>query len=239
MQNKFSSVPFLSALLCLGLAAQTPEIIPLSAEPHHHLAFHNQYVNVYRVEVSPHDSVLLHRHDADAISVMLSDSDVTVRGPGKPDNRVKLSKGQVRLQSSGYVHSTTIESDQPYRNITVELVLPQQGHKNLCAVVAPGKPLNCAGEQSANSAYTAEPQFQTDQTQVTIYRLQPKQKLSLSPTDRPQLFVAMDGGIHGAGKDSAMNAGDFIWLDKTDPAREFTNRTDGELALICFAFSPQ
>ena len=239
MQIKISAVPFLSAIFCLGLTAQTPEVIPLSAEPHHHLAFHNQYVNVYRVEVSPHDSVALHRHDSDAISVMLSDSDVTVRGPGKPDNRLKLSKGQVRLQSSGYVHSTTIESEQPYRNVTVELELPQQGHKNLCAEVAPGRPLNCPSERDSYSAYQVEPQFQTGQTRVTIYRLQPKQKLSVSPMGRPQLFIAMDEGIHTTGKDKSMNAGDSIWLDKTDPPREFRNQTDREVALISFSFLSQ
>jgi hypothetical protein len=239
MQTKILTVSFLSALICLGLPAQTADVIPLSAEPHHHLAFHNVYVNVYQVEVSPHDSVALHRHDADAISVMLSDSDVTVRGPGKPDNRLKLSKGQVRLQSSGYVHSTTIESEQPYRNVTVELVLAQQGHKNLCAMVAPAKPLNCSSEQDSNSSYRVEPQFQTDHTRVTIYRLLPNQKMSLSPMERPQLFIAMDEGIRAAGEDKSMNAGDFIWLDKADRAQEFTNQTDREVALISFSFSPQ
>ncbi len=239
MQIKISTIAFLSAIFCFGLTAQTTEVIPLSAEPHHHLAFHNQYVNVYHVEVSPHDSVALHRHDADAISVMLSDSDVTVRGPGKPDNRMKLSKGQVRLQSSGYVHSTTIESEQAYRNVTVELEVPQQGHKNLCAVVAPGKPLNCPSAQDLNSAFHVEPQFQTEQTRVTIYRLQPKQKMSLPPEGGPQLFIAMDEGIHATGKDKSMDAGDFIWLDKTEAPREFRNEADREAELISFSFLSQ
>src|ERR1700675_374607 len=164
--------------------AQPPEVIPLSAEPHHHLALHNNYVNVYRVQVSPHDSVVLHRHDADAISVMLSDAEVTVRSPGRPDVRQKLSKGQIRLQASGYVHSTTIESNEPYRNVTVELLLPQTGHENLCAVVAAGKPLHCSDEQKtgSSSAYKIEPQFQTDQTRLTIYRIEPHQQFTLDRT---------------------------------------------------------
>ncbi len=83
-------------------AAEAPTVIPLASEPHHHLALHNEYVNVYRVEVAPHDSVLLHRHDFDAISVMISAAEVTVITPGKPDEHRKLVDGQVRLQTRGY-----------------------------------------------------------------------------------------------------------------------------------------
>jgi hypothetical protein len=78
-----------------GATAQTPTVIPLASEPHHHLALHNEYVNMYQVEVAPHDSVLLHRHDVDAISVMMSDSDVTVHAPGR----------QMSIRSSATVKS--------------------------------------------------------------------------------------------------------------------------------------
>ena len=105
-------------MCCLPLVifAQIATVIPLASEPHHHLALHNDYVNVYEVEVAPHDSVQLHRHEFDAISIMMSNSEVVVRAPGKPDARQKLSEGQVRLQSSGYVHSTSVEGDAIYRN---------------------------------------------------------------------------------------------------------------------------
>jgi hypothetical protein len=41
---------FFVMLCCLPLvvAAQAPDVIPLASEPHHHLALHNEYVNVYR-----------------------------------------------------------------------------------------------------------------------------------------------------------------------------------------------
>jgi len=32
----------------------------------------------------------------------------------------------MRLQSRGYVHSTSIEGDATYRNVTVELLFPQK-----------------------------------------------------------------------------------------------------------------
>src|SRR5260370_13347716 len=42
--------------------AQEQAVIPLKSEPHHHLALHNHYVNVYSIYVPPHDSVLLPKH---------------------------------------------------------------------------------------------------------------------------------------------------------------------------------
>src|SRR5258708_21320694 len=109
----------------LAIAAEAPTVIPLASEPHHRLALHNEYVNVYQVQVRPHDSVLLHRHDFDAISVMLNNSQVTVFTPDKPEAHRKLIAGQIRLQPRRYVHSTTIDGEPPYRNIPVQLPLPQ------------------------------------------------------------------------------------------------------------------
>jgi len=107
----------------LVFAAQTGAVMPLASEPHHHLLLHNEYANVYQVQVAPHDSVLLHRHDFDAISVMLNESQVTVYTPGKPEAHRKLVAGQIRLQPRGYVHSTAIDGDTTYRNVTIELLL--------------------------------------------------------------------------------------------------------------------
>ena len=137
---------FLLLTMCclpLTISAQMSTVIPLASEPHHRLALHNKYVNVYEVEVAPRGTVQLHRHEFDAISIMMSSSEVIVRAPGKPDVRQKLSEGQVRLQFRGYVHSTSIEGDTTYRNVTVELLSPQQGARNLCAAVIATQGLNC------------------------------------------------------------------------------------------------
>src|ERR1700704_787829 len=118
---------FVISSLCFPFVcgAQEQSIVTLKSEPHHHLVLHNDYVNVYTVQVSPHDQVLLHRHEVDAIGVMMSDSVITVRTPGKPASHQSVASGQLRLQPAGYVHSTYIEGDAAYRNVTVELLLPQ------------------------------------------------------------------------------------------------------------------
>ena len=69
-------------------------------EPHHHLALHNDYVKVFKVEVSPGDSIVLHSHDQDTVAIAIGDQLVTVGIPGKPDVHQKNADAQVRLQRS-------------------------------------------------------------------------------------------------------------------------------------------
>lgn len=225
--------------LPFGASAQAPVIIPLASEPHHHLALHNAYVNVYQVEVAPHDSVLLHRHDADAISIMLSDSEVTVRAPGKPEVHQKLREGQLRLQARGYVHSTSIDGDATYRNVTVELLLPQQGARNLCAPVIATLPLNCPSAQTPPPAAThlEQPQFETCQTYLTLIRVLPYQSAALGGPDRPELIVALDAIVTSGGKgpENSLHPGDFVWLEAGEASRLFKNNGDKEARLISFA----
>ena len=232
---------------CLPLAifAQIPTVIPLASEPHHHLALHNEYVNVYEVEVAPHDSVQLHRHEFDAISIMMSNSEVVVRAPGKPDARQKLSEGQVRLQSSGYVHSTSIEGDTLYRNVTVELLFRQQGGHNLCAKVIVTQGLNCASEQASppSSTHTEQPQYETDQTSVTLIGVLPHQNVSLGNTSGSELIVSLDDALFATagetGPAKPMRPGDFKWIAIGQAASVFKNNSDKEARLISFRLKPQ
>jgi quercetin dioxygenase-like cupin family protein len=235
---------FFIAMCCLAIAAaaQAPAVIPLASEPHHHLALHNAYVNVYQVEVAPHDSVLLHRHDADAISIMLSDSEVTVRAPGKPDVHQKLVDGQLRLQANGYVHSTSIDGETTYRNVTVELLLPQQGARNLCAPIIAALPLNCPGAQAQTPAATHidQPQFETNQTYITLVRVLPHQSVALGDPGRPELIVALDAvaTLGEKGPENSLHPGDFAWLEAGNASRVFKNNGGKEARLISFALKP-
>jgi len=229
--------------LLFGASAQEPAVIPLASEPHHHLALHNAYVNVYQVEVAPHDSVLLHRHDADAISIMLSDSEVTVRAPGKPDVHQTLREGQLRLQARGYVHSTSIDGGTTYRNVTVELLLPQQGARNLCAPVIAALPLNCPSAQASPPAAThvEQPQFETSQTCLALIRVLPHQSVALGGPDRPELIVALDAIVTSGvkGSENSLHPGDLAWLEAGKASRLFKNNGDKEARLISFALEPQ
>lgn len=225
-------------------ATQEQRVIPLKSEPHHHLVLHNDYVNVYSVQVAPHDSVLLHKHDLDAISISMSNSEITVRAPGKPDSQQKVVHGQLRLQSAGYVHSTSINGDTSYRNVTVELLAPQQSPRNLCATVIAGQPMNCPESSAQADAHglSEQPQFQTDQTNVTLIRILPQQSVTLDTQGLSQLVVVLDDvGISARRNNPGkiLHVGDFLWRDPGSTPQIFTNDSAGEVRLLSFAFQKE
>jgi quercetin dioxygenase-like cupin family protein len=239
---------FRCALLILSLAkaslgasvfGQEPKVLPLESEPHHHLALQNEYVKVYQVEVAPGDAVKLHRHDTDAISLSLSDSLVTVHFPGKPDVQQKLTNGQIRLQARGYVHSTAVEGNTPFRNVTVELLKPQTGERNGCAQVIANQPLNCAAGQgvAGSAGHVEQMQFESEQTSVILVRLPPHNRVGLSDPGNAELIIALDAGIvqaGGNGAEKSLNLGDSAWLATGEKMRLLKNESDREARLIYF-----
>jgi hypothetical protein len=227
---------------CRLARGQDENIIPLAKEPHHRLALHNSYVNVYEVTVAPHDIVALHRHDADAISVMLDDAEVTVRSPGKTDVHSKLSAGQIRMQPSGYIHSTTIDSEKPYRNITVELLQSQTGAKNRCASVLSGQPLNCTNpaQPVKDGAYRVQPQFETEQTRIEVYRIGAHGTVPVSAFGHPALVVPLNPGVRRISNDPAESeAESFFWTEKPEAGKAIRNDTEEEAKVVLFVFRPR
>jgi hypothetical protein len=229
------------AVLC-GTSLGDPQdekIVSLKAEPHHHLQLHNQYVNVYSVEVAPHDAVILHRHDADAVSVMLGDSEITVKSPGKPDVHQKVAGGQLRFQPLGYVHSTSIDSAGGYRNITVELLLPQQHARNLCATVIPKQDLHCETrpKNSDASATVLEPQLASDQTKIMLIRIRPHQSLMTGDPAASELRIALDDVTTSSGADypsKTLRQGEFSWRGPGTALEILKNDSDKEARVVTF-----
>ncbi len=124
------------------LVTLASSIITMDQEPHHHLAMKNNFVKIFSVEVAPGGSILLHRHDGDTVAIAIGDQEVTVGIPGNADVHQKNADGQVRLQASGYIHSTHIDGATAYHTVAVELLHPQTGSHNVCASVLPGQPLH-------------------------------------------------------------------------------------------------
>jgi hypothetical protein len=232
----------IAAILSFPLVygAQEQSIILLKLEPHHHLVLHNDYVNVYSVQVEAKDSVLLHKHDFDAIGIMLSDAEIIVRAPGKPDSHQKVLAGQLRLQQSGYIHSTAIEGDAAYRNVTVELLLPQHERRNICASVISAQPLNCPSVQPDGAALVQQPQFETNQTKINLIRLKQQQSVTLDALPQSRLVIVLDDtaivtGVNSSPK--AFRSGDILWRDSNSPAQMFENAGSQEIRLVIFVFT--
>jgi uncharacterized Zn-binding protein involved in type VI secretion len=236
-------------LLPTPIVAQDPAVITMDQEPHHHLALHNDEVKVFAVQVAPGDSIVLHRHDQDTIAIAIGEQKVTVGIPGKADVHQVNADAQVRLQRSGYIHSTRVDGDTPYHTVAVELMRPQTNFHNLCVAVLPSEPLNCLPPPARTAPlYTTQPLLKSDQTQARLVSLLPRQSLDLSMNledahaspDCPQLIVALDyASIAGSGNggEKILQPGDFMWLEGGHgPARIFQNTGPKEARLIDIIF---
>jgi hypothetical protein len=110
---------FLIATL-LAAQALSPEV-ELNAEPHHHLILENQHVRVYNVEVPPHTDTLMHWHRHDYISINFA-AEIVNAVKDKPPLTIKLEDGETKFSPAPFAHIVRNQTDQPFRNITVEIV---------------------------------------------------------------------------------------------------------------------
>jgi uncharacterized Zn-binding protein involved in type VI secretion len=220
--------------------AQDAAAITMDQEPHHHLILQNDYVKAFNVEVSSGDSIVLHRHDQDTVAIAIGDQLVTVGIPGKPDVHQKNADAQVRLQRSGYVHSTRVDGDTPYHTVAVELMKPQTNFHNVCREVLSGQPLNCPDAAMKDSgAYSSQILLASGETQVRLVSLHPHRVLS--PADFPfaAVIVALDPATLPSGsakrKGKAMQPGDFVWLESRH-GRPYQNSGDTDARFIEIRF---
>jgi hypothetical protein len=231
---------FLSA----GGFAQVPAVITMDQEPHHHLSLKNDYVKVFRVEVAPGDSILMHRHDQDTIAIAIGDQMVTVGFPDKPAVHQENPDGQLRLQKTGYVHSTGVDPGTTYHTVAIELLQPQGNPRNLCVAVMAGQPIHCVDVPAniPSAKFVEQPQFQSDQTRVDLVRVRPGQKMTIGGLKFFELIVALDPGTlspaGGKGEGQALHPGDFVWFVNGAQSRVFTNPGKSEARIVKFQFTP-
>src|SRR5208282_4949797 len=109
-------------LLTPFLLAQTATEVEITSEPSHHLALENEYIRVFKVEAAPHTSTLMHRHRHDYLYVTLGDAHISNEVEGKPPVDVRLADGDARFTPGNFAHIARNLSDQPFRNVTIELM---------------------------------------------------------------------------------------------------------------------
>jgi uncharacterized Zn-binding protein involved in type VI secretion len=227
-----------------GPDVESSKFIRMNDEPHHHLALHNSYINVFNVQVRAGDSIAVHRHDDDTIAIAIGDQTVMVGVPGKPDVHQKNADGQVRLQRAGYIHSTRVDGASPYHTVAVEFLHPQDNLRNLCAQVIAGLPLNCpeASPVTKPGSEVGQPQFESDQTRVQIVRVLAHRRVEIGHSARFELIVALDRGslspVPGQRLDQDLQPGDFVWFDKDGPSRTFKNNGYKEARYIEISLRP-
>lgn len=193
---------FLPLLISLAVA-QTSEV-PITAEPSHHQVLENEYARVFKVEVPPHAQTLIHRHDRDYIFVALGDAKIVNTVTGKEPVQVEMRDGEARFLMGSFSHSARNLSDQPFRNVTVEL-LKDNTHAPATDFAAPPSPAQ-------------KVLFIQDGVRVSEIRLVPGAALPHHEHKFPHLVVAVsdidlasqaDGrpprGVH-------QKSGDVVWV---------------------------
>jgi quercetin dioxygenase-like cupin family protein len=200
-----------SQLLIPVLVAQTSTEVEITSEPSHHLAIENEYVHVFKVEVAPHSSTLMHRHRHDYLFVTIGDSDVMNEVAGKAAVELKLADAETRFSPGNFAHVAKNLSDQPFRNVTIELLqdeasrqAPSRWPMDLGIKTFPGGHRNVL--------------FIKDGARVSEIDLDPGVTVPSHHHDGPHLMVAISdldlrsGGEGGSSETWKLAAGDVKWL---------------------------
>lgn len=189
----------LLAMTTLTVAQTAPVAVPISKEGHHHLVLENEYVRVYSVEVPPHSETLVHQHDLDYVFVTLGDSDVENIRVGEKPVSLQLKDGEVRFTKGGFAHKAVNNSDQPFRNVTIEL------KKERDSILPHGEGGGCWGLFCDFAVFTSR------HTRCRQYSSAGSGTGVGIPTDGVRLLIAASGIREGKNSD-AMREGDAKWI---------------------------
>ena len=231
-------------LLSWPLFAQTSPVITMDQEPHHHLAFKNDQAEVFEVNLAVHDSFLMHRHDHDDVAVILGEGVTVSTTPGKADVLTNYKGGEVVFARSGRVHAVRNIGQTAYRMVSIDLLKPQTGARNLCGTQIPDSPASCPAPPAVdpNAPRSDVPQFETDQLRVTLATVRPHQTASFGDADRDELIVPMDDAVtgppSGKGADLPLASGNPLWVAKGKTKHNLKNPGDKDLPVVIVAFQP-
>jgi quercetin dioxygenase-like cupin family protein len=201
----------LLSLLISFLAAQTATEVEITSEPSHHLALENEYIRVFKVEVAPHASTLMHRHRHDYVFVTLGDAHVANDVEGKPPGDLKLSDGETRFVPGNFAHIAKNLSDQRFRNVTIELMQDEKLRQ------APSHWPEENGEKTFPRG-RSKILFVKDGVRVSEVNLEPGAVVPSHHHDGPHLLVALTdldirSDVEGTGPMSGkFKSGDIKWL---------------------------
>lgn len=231
---------FASSLLLTAQTAAAPAV-EITAEPDHHLAFKNEYVRVFELEVAPNASTLLHHHRHDYIYVNLGISQVENDVQGKPPVKLTLQDGETHFVPGGFVHLGKNLSDRPFRNVTIELLQDEKARH-----AAPPKwGVNGDDDRGLHvlNGGTVDILFAKDGARVSDLELQPGGVLPKHHRAGPQLLVAVTDvdlrvDVEGKGPTQIqLKAGDVSW-EKGGATHALTNIGKQNAKLITVEFQP-
>ena len=198
-------------LLLPFLAAQPAADVEITAEPSHHLILENENVRVFRVEVAPHTATLMHEHRRDYVYVTIGDARHRTKSKASRPSTSNLPDGETRFVPGNFAHIVIDLSEQPFRNITIELVQDEKLRKT------PSPWPEESGEKTFPGG-RSKTFFVKDAVRVSEFALEPGATLPSHHHDGPHLAVAITsadlrGDVEGVGpRPAKFSAGDIKWL---------------------------
>jgi hypothetical protein len=184
--------------------------LPIAREPHHHLVFENEFVKVYEVEVGAHSATLEHQHEYDNLFVVFGDSRLTNRVTGKLATHVDLADLAVNFAREPYSHVIQNNNDEPFRNITIELLRPQGELKEFY----PSLDAALAAVPGSSRSVRQATVLQTQEMRLRAVSVSAGSSWSVPHDGREHLLVPVDK-IHDAGPreaNSPFPAGMVAWI---------------------------
>src|SRR6202165_4206416 len=210
-RNTMKRALLLFFLLIPFLAAQTATEVEITSEPSHHFFLENEFVRVFKVEVAPHTSTLLHRHGHDYVFVTLGDAHVSNEVEGKPLVDRQLQAGATLFVHGNFARVARNLSDQPFRNVTIELLQDEKLRQTPSRWPEEGGEKTFAGGRRKIL-------FVKDGVRVSEVNLEPGAVVPSHHHDGPHLLVAVTdvdirSDVDGKGPmPGNFKTGDIKWL---------------------------
>lgn len=194
--------------------AQTPQTVPITQEPSHHLALTNDRVRVFNVTAAAHATTLIHRHDHDYVFVTLGDADITsTRTDGQPPAHLAVKDGAIEYAPGGFAHAVSNNLGRPFHNITIELLHPSTGVTTCITACDRSPPCNTPGRCA-----TITRDITADQWVADAVTLPPGATWAADSAWAPQLAVVVTTselemrGEYESTADFHRTPGNLIWM---------------------------
>ncbi|HEY2459988.1 MAG TPA: hypothetical protein VGI16_04240 [Candidatus Acidoferrum sp.] len=222
-QSPVGTTPPMTAPIDTQYPVLPANAVSLKDEPHHRLVLSNEFVKAYLVSVQPNDTTLLHQHDLPYLYVDLGNADFINAVQGKPEAHVTQADGDSHFSPGKFAHLVRTDAGLPFKNVTMELLHPQNNLRNLCRQVAPAGatagacPIPDAANKSLDQISSDRiPYFESDEVLVEVMKVSGEHEFSEAEPRTGALLVALSNSnlnVSLAGEHiTFLHEGDVVWL---------------------------